>query len=459
MSDRLERYARRVAASRSLPPAVRDRLAEEIEGHLRDAAARYRDAGASTRKAERKAIGDFGDLGRVRTDLGRSYRGRKIMLRPSGLAEHFSAFLIYDLKVAVTILALVILLRWQVVSAYHIPTKSMEPTLHGDPQNGDRILVNKLYYHLFTPERFQVAVFIREGDNRSLIKRIAGLPNETLDIRHGDLYINDRIVHKPAEIQEDLLVPVFADNRDLLGELQGDPREGLAAFSTSGEWTEEDGRYLAAPGEDGRARLEFTREISDEYPGGAQRSDGIEVADLVLSFAVVPTKDCTAVGAELRENEDAFDVRIPVGSSGKTVLLRNKVEVAGADGVFLEPGEKAQVRFQNIDDRVTLWVNDREALVFDVTEPTDGDTQPVPSVILGVVEGGAAFEKIEIHRDIYYRSEGSLPTTIPAGHYFMLGDNSGNSADSRGGWTVAEDRLIGRPLFVIWPMGRAKVVR
>ncbi len=459
MSHRLDRYARRVTSARSLPPTERDRLAEEIAGHLRDSTERYREGGLSERRAERKAIHDFGDPGRVRTDLGRAHQGRRVLFRPSGFSEHLSAFLIYDLKIAVTILALVILLRWQVVSAYHIPTKSMEPTLHGDPRNGDRILVNKLYYRFFPPERFQVAVFIREGDERSLIKRIAGLPNETLDIRHGDLYIDDRIVRKPPEIQEDLLVPVFADNRDLLGELQGDPREGLLAFDTVGEWTEEDGRYLAAPGDDGQARLEFAREISDEYPGGSQRSDGIEVGDLVISFTVLPTEGCGAVGAELRENGDCFDLRIPVGSSGRAVLLRNKEEVDGADGVFLIPGKKTRIRFQNIDDRVTLRINGREVLVFDVPDPSGGDSQPVPAVIIGVVDGGAAFENIEIRRDLYYRSEGQLPTRIPPGHYFMLGDNSGNSADSRTGWTVAEDRLVGRPLFVIWPFNRAKVVR
>jgi signal peptidase I len=459
MSGRLVRYAERAAAARSLPSSVQARLAEEIAGHLIDSAARYREAGHGPRRAERKAIADFGDVGRVRTDLGRAHRGRRVVFRPQGLGEHLSAFLIYDLKVALFILALVILLRWQVVSAYHIPTKSMEPTLHGDPDHGDRILVNKLYYRLFPAERWQVAVFIREGDNRSLIKRIAGLPNETLDIRNGDLYIDDRIARKPPEVQEDLLVPVFAENRDLLGDLEGDPRVGLDAFETVGDWTEERGRYLAAPGEDGQARLSFRRPIADEYPGGAQRSDGIEVGDLVLAFTVVPARGCGAVGAELRENEDYFDVRIPVGSSGRTVLRRNKEEVGAAEGVFLAPGERAAVRFQSLDDRVALVVNDEEVLVYEVTDPSEGDTQPVPAVVLGVAGGGAAFEQIEIHRDLYYRSEGSLPTKIPPGHYFMLGDNSGNSADSRGGWTVAENRLVGRPLLVIWPWDRAKVVR
>ena len=209
MSDRISRYARRAAGSRFLPGDEKERLSEEIEGHLQDSAAEYRNSGGSPRKAERRAIRDFGDVGRTRMDLGRAHRGLRVVFKAEGLADHLSAFLIYDLKIAVTILALVILLRWQVVSAYHIPTKSMEPTLLGDPDDGDKILVNKLYYHIFSPVRWQVAVFARENDSRSLIKRIAGLPNETLDIRNGDLYIDDEIVKKPWDVQEELLVPVF----------------------------------------------------------------------------------------------------------------------------------------------------------------------------------------------------------------------------------------------------------
>jgi signal peptidase I len=457
--SRLERTARRAAASRALSAAERERLAEEFEGHLQDSVARYRDAGLGARRAERKALADFGDPTRVRTDLGRARRGLKLVIRPQSPMEHVSAFLIYDLKIAVTILALVILLRWQVVSAYHIPTKSMEPTLIGDPSHGDKILVNKLYYHLFAPERWQVAVFMREGDSRSLIKRITGLPEETLDIRNGDLYIDDAIVRKPPDIQEELLVPVFRDGRDLLGDLQDDPRVGLDAFDTLGEWTEEDGRYVATPDDDGHAHLSFRREISDEYPGGAQRADGVLVGDLVLSFTVTPTGDTGTVGAELREHEDCFDVRISVGDSGRAVLLVNKEEVAVAERVFLQAGKETRLRFRNIDDRLALEVDGKVVLSHDVAEPSDGDTQPAPAVILGVTNGGAAFEEIEIHRDLHYRSEGSLPVRIPKGHYFMLGDNSGNSADSRSGWTVPEDRLIGRPLFVFWPWGRTKVVR
>jgi hypothetical protein len=42
-------------------------------------------------------------------------------------------------------------------------------------------------------------------------------------------------------------------------------------------------------------------------------------------------------------------------------------------------------------------------------------------------------------------------TVILDGQYFVLGDNRGNSSDSRGGWTVPEDDIVGKAWLSIWP--------
>ncbi len=58
--------------------------------------------------------------------------------------------------------------------------------------SGDRIIVNKFSYQFEDPKRWDVIVFYYpEGARDNYIKRLAGLPNETLRIRFGDVWIRD----------------------------------------------------------------------------------------------------------------------------------------------------------------------------------------------------------------------------------------------------------------------------
>lgn len=51
------------------------------------------------------------------------------------------------------------------------------------------------------------------------------------------------------------------------------------------------------------------------------------------------------------------------------------------------------------------------------------------------------------------------PFVIPESEYFMMGDNRGNSQDSRYWGTLKEDRFIGKAVFLFWPFTRVKVLR
>jgi len=56
--------------------------------------------------------------------------------------------------------------------------------------NGDRILVSKFAYEFAEPRRWDVIVFKYPGNpKQNYIKRLVGLPNETLKIRHGDIFV------------------------------------------------------------------------------------------------------------------------------------------------------------------------------------------------------------------------------------------------------------------------------
>lgn len=82
---------------------------------------------------------------------------------------------------------LALILRTFVVQAFWIPSGSMIPTL----LPGDRVLVCKFWYYVQKPEREDIFVFKYPVDpKRDFVKRIIGLPGDTVEIRQGTVYIN-----------------------------------------------------------------------------------------------------------------------------------------------------------------------------------------------------------------------------------------------------------------------------
>lgn len=68
---------------------------------------------------------------------------------------------------------------------------SMSPTL----TNGQEILINKLVYLVSSPKRGDVVVFLPNGNQNAhyYVKRVVGLPGETIQIRNGQIYIDGNL--------------------------------------------------------------------------------------------------------------------------------------------------------------------------------------------------------------------------------------------------------------------------
>ncbi|MCI9012550.1 MAG: signal peptidase I [Lachnospiraceae bacterium] len=77
---------------------------------------------------------------------------------------------------------------------------SMERTLF----NGQEILVNRVIYKLSTPKRGDVIVFLPNGNQNShlYVKRVVGLPGETVQIRDGSVYIDGVFLEEPEEFDK-----------------------------------------------------------------------------------------------------------------------------------------------------------------------------------------------------------------------------------------------------------------
>ncbi|HEV3474598.1 MAG TPA: signal peptidase I, partial [Actinomycetota bacterium] len=153
------------------------------------------------------------------------------------------------------------------VQAFFIPSESMVPTL----EIGDRVLVNKLVYDFGDPQRGDIIVFenpnlvdpernpfadvwnwLIEGlgfstdPEKDFIKRVIGLPGETIEVKHGEVFIDGQGIQEPyvgeasvddfppTEVQDDHVFvmgdnrPNSQDSRSSLGQIPVDKVVGKA---------------------------------------------------------------------------------------------------------------------------------------------------------------------------------------------------------------------------------------
>ncbi len=332
----------------------------------------------------------------------------------------------------------------------------------GDVSRGDRILVNKFIYKLRPPRRWEVIVFKFPGKPElNYIKRLIGLPGEKIEIRNGDIFIDDRIARKPPEAQRAMWRLVH-DSR--LPEKDGGGDRGPAWKIVSGNWSLAEGRFEARAGADD-AWLAYGRKIKDlnAYNEIGNTGGQSTVGDLRLAFQVTVGTASHGAGirARLTEDDDQLEIFYPCTASGTAtteaeatlthhgkVLGRAKVEAAVA-GLVLA------FDLARVDDGVRLEVNGAEVFAFDLPS-AEGLTQ-ASGASFGARGTSAVFESVTLSRDVYYLPfvKGStsvrFPYRVPEKGYFVLGDNSSNSTDSRVWETLTEDHIVGRAFLVFWP--------
>ena len=132
------------------------------------------------------------------------------------MSSKFYYILLDNIKTLIYALILAVIIRSLFFQPFYIPSSSMEPTL----LIGDRLFVSKYSYgyskHSFpfspeitekryfmkSPKRGDVVVFKTPADNRTdYIKRLIGLPGDTIQFINGDLYLNNKkIFRQKAEL-------------------------------------------------------------------------------------------------------------------------------------------------------------------------------------------------------------------------------------------------------------------
>lgn len=118
-------------------------------------------------------------------------------------------------------------IRSFVAEARYIPSGSMEPTL----QINDRLIIDKISYNFRQPQRGDIVVFSptealkQQNFKDAFIKRVIGLPGETVEVKGGRVYVNDQALREqyieeepeysygPVTVPEDNYL-VLGDNRN-----------------------------------------------------------------------------------------------------------------------------------------------------------------------------------------------------------------------------------------------------
>ncbi len=361
---------------------------------------------------------------------------------------------------------------------------------------GNRILVNKFWYKFSNPKRWDVVVFVyplydltckncyaqmpdtelyeglrcnRCGSTRfskkkkNYIKRLIGLPGEKLQIVNGDIYINDKIQRKPDYAQDILWMPVY-NSRYLAKE------DAIPIWITdSSAWTiNKESLTLnnVSQGDSSASFVTFGRKITDQN-GYNNRSGSNEMGDVKIGFDVTLAKGSKCLELVLKKNNDVFTAIIPADDTDVKGCLKKAENVVTEKDFHLQTGQRHNVEFSNVDNLVSLSIDNNKVLVFDNDNGTAPEPRPFDTS--GVRFGGsrvnAAFENIKIFHDIYYThlSSGTWGTEQPIQlgekDYFMCGDNSRNSNDSRVWKFVPEKNIVGKAFFVFWPVDNIKFIK
>jgi signal peptidase I len=108
--------------------------------------------------------------------------------------QHLQRALREIVETVLPALVIVLVLNLFLIQSTRVQMQSMEPTLY----EGQFLILEKVSYYLHPPRRGDIVVFSLRSDPTShLIKRVIGLPGETIEVRDGDVYINGQRLDEP----------------------------------------------------------------------------------------------------------------------------------------------------------------------------------------------------------------------------------------------------------------------
>jgi len=340
---------------------------------------------------------------------------------------------------------------------------------------GDRVLIDRTAFEVRRPGRWEVVAFHRWRSGQDLaVKRVVGLPGERIEIIDGDVYANDQILRKTLRQQRALRILVHDD--DYAGTT---PR--WRPQDAGSNWSRQEGRLVHAenrgeeigwivynhpsPGGDNPRRPARITDYGFYNRGRLQRNEAIHpMADVAMSLRIESLRGRGLLWLQATDGRDEFMVQIdPAG--GKYTVAKNRQALADAAGDL--PGSlRGQTIEVSLFDRQFLFSIAGRTLVTSKIETPGPPPLADQPLAIGVQGLGMVMDRLRVYRDVYYTEapfaasgqplagRGASSCVLGRDEYFVLGDNSPISEDSR---TWPEDRFVGlksfegKPFVVIYP--------
>ena len=240
--------------------------------------------------------------------------------------------------------------------------------------DGDQLLVFRPAYDLTLPQRWEVAVFRNPDDpQQAFVKRIAGLPGETIQLIRGDLYVNGQIQAKSLPRQQGMRV--------LVDDLRYQPPTQTLNWQPrwipdpdATRWSVQGDRILCAAG-DLKPAVASTNAQSSAQSKPDEKSNSSGILPVVAQQTAAAPPDGIRTSAATTSTAAASTVgsrsAIP-GDGWQWVRFRNWIRFGGFHSTSVSIADWPAVLEQPTEGMGPLWYDSaRSALVVRGTIPTD----------------------------------------------------------------------------------------
>ncbi len=333
-----------------------------------------------------------------------------------------------------------------------------------DILGGNKILVDKFIYDWQQPKRWDVVVF-KFNRERNYIKRLVGLPGEKIQVVSGDVWIDGNIESKTIEAQENFWTQIHDSSVTENGLVKP------AWNSDSGWQSQDDGSWdFNQVGDSGQ--LAYTRPIRNRYNYNpvrpSSRPDPVRDVAVRAKFHAARSKDSSSAGFHISIHNYPSEYRcsLPFGEGAIDLQLirpgEEPVLLGSIEDSPIVQGQQYLIEAQIVDRRFRIFIDGDS--VADIALPPseqqaglrgDGRDQEASSVTFSAQNCGGKLHSIELFRDLHWTQASRYATSeafeIGADRYFVLGDNSPSSLDSRWWGSFSRTNLLGRGFAIFWP--------